>query len=193
MLWGHQVKTPKKSYRRAGVVPYTIKNGVLYFLLGVDRCSKELTDFGGGVKLRETMLEAAYREFHEESCNILKGVVGYNNLRNSLVIDNSNRDTVTFFVQIPNQWFEQAKTAFEKKHNQLFNVKKYNEMSAVRWVSEKDLYEALCMQDSILWSRFKLLLKQNCHWPDLTTKLRLTPYTEPWSTYPTCMIKTCCR
>ena len=56
---------------RAGVLPYTIVNGQLHFLFGVDRKAREYSDFGGGRKQDETFMQGAYREAIEE----LEGII----------------------------------------------------------------------------------------------------------------------
>lgn len=53
--------------KRAGVILYTEYQNTLYFGLGCDDSSRDLTDFGGGVKKHETGPGAALREFAEES------------------------------------------------------------------------------------------------------------------------------
>ena len=44
-----------KNNKRGGVIVYTIKNEELFFLLGIDRKTREYTDFGGGCKQGETL------------------------------------------------------------------------------------------------------------------------------------------
>ena len=56
---------------RAGVLPYTIVNGQLHFLFGVDRKAREYSDFGGGRKQDESFTQGAYREAIEE----LEGII----------------------------------------------------------------------------------------------------------------------
>lgn len=55
---------------RAGIIPYIYRNGQLYFCLGVDRGSGDLTDFGGGVKATENAIQGAIREFQEETLGV---------------------------------------------------------------------------------------------------------------------------
>jgi len=57
---------------RAGVIPFTIYDNRLYFLMGIDRATGELTDFGGHSKMTETIAETALRELTEETCEIFK-------------------------------------------------------------------------------------------------------------------------
>jgi len=58
---------------RAGIIIYsTNKDGKNYFVMGVDDESRELSDFGGGVKYKGDInaLTAACREFKEETLEI---------------------------------------------------------------------------------------------------------------------------
>lgn len=56
--------------RRGGVVPYMrTPTGGLY-IFPVDYRTGDVTDFGGGINARETMVNGAMREFQEESYGI---------------------------------------------------------------------------------------------------------------------------
>lgn len=53
---------------RAGILPYTDFCGKRYYLFGVDRQSKDLTDFGGRIlRSDKSTIEGAFREFGEET------------------------------------------------------------------------------------------------------------------------------
>lgn len=57
---------------RAGVIIYTRNsNGNIIYGLGIDRRSDEITDFGGGVKKTDdSFIDAAFREFAEETLEL---------------------------------------------------------------------------------------------------------------------------
>jgi len=61
---------------RAGIIIYSKFQDKVLFCVGVDRKSKELTDFGGGVsyKLDKDALTGAIREFTEESLGVFGGL-----------------------------------------------------------------------------------------------------------------------
>ena len=63
-----EVKPP-----RGGVVLYHRMGGKVYIILGQDKSTQELTDFGGGIRYNhgETSLSGALREFMEESFGIV--------------------------------------------------------------------------------------------------------------------------
>lgn len=62
----------KETPVRSGAIIYTKENDKTYFCLGIDTQSGNLTDFGGGVKKGETIIEGGLRELEEES----QGVFG---------------------------------------------------------------------------------------------------------------------
>lgn len=92
---------------RAGVIVYTdvesahTKKKSRYYFLGVDTQSRELTDFGGGVqyKIKETPIEAALREFAEESLCCF-GKIDDQNLLNSTVVYGENMMIIFIPMQI---------------------------------------------------------------------------------------------
>jgi 8-oxo-dGTP pyrophosphatase MutT (NUDIX family) len=64
---------------RAAVLPYTIDRGEMYFLLGVgldEHGNRQYQDFGGKKDRGESNLEAARREFNEESVGVLSNLNG---------------------------------------------------------------------------------------------------------------------
>lgn len=115
---------------RAGVIPYIYDKGTdeLFFLLGLDKKAKELTDFGGGVKNGETALMAACREFQEESRSLFDE--RYYNINNYIkYISLSDNEMSILFLPVGKRWFDQAKISFEKNES----IKKTDEMSIVEW------------------------------------------------------------
>ena len=72
---------------RGGVIVYTVYNGHLYFGLGVDTKSGDITDFGGGIRYKKdhTPIQGALREFMEESLCVF-GVYNDKQVKNNLVV-----------------------------------------------------------------------------------------------------------
>lgn len=62
--------------QRAGVIIYTVINGAIYFCLGLDSKTHDLTDFGGGVvyKTDGNVVSGALREFTEETLDIFETI-----------------------------------------------------------------------------------------------------------------------
>lgn len=63
----------QQHQRRSGAVVYTTYADRILLLMGVDTDSGDVTDFGGGVKIKhgEGPLDAAVRELKEESYGVL--------------------------------------------------------------------------------------------------------------------------
>ena len=56
----------------AGILPYTLVNGKVYFLLGKDIRDGAWSDFGGKSEPDDVhVVDTACREFFEETCGIL--------------------------------------------------------------------------------------------------------------------------
>jgi hypothetical protein len=61
----------RQRQQRAGVIPYYKINDEIIFILGQDRQSGDLTDFGGWKKISDNdSIETSLREFKEESLNV---------------------------------------------------------------------------------------------------------------------------
>ena len=76
---------------RGGVIVYTIVNGKLFFGLGVDTKSGDLTDFGGGIRYKkdQNAIQGALREFMEESLSVF-GVFTQEDVQKNLVVYSPN-------------------------------------------------------------------------------------------------------
>lgn len=79
----HLIKTTIKNLnlecvkpQRGGVIIYTVVNGSIYFGLGLDSRTHDLTDFGGGIiyKTDRNVVIGALREFNEETLDIFEPI-----------------------------------------------------------------------------------------------------------------------
>jgi len=171
---GHELHYSTTPAVRAGVIPYTIYNNQLYFLLGIDRKTRELTDFGGGVKSTEGLLEAAYRELHEETCGMFAGRVTRQHLQNSLLLLTKKRDTGIFFLYIDPRWTEVAERVFSANQQKLNSIKKYNELIGIKWIRQTDFHKIAFDRNSrCMWRRIQNILHDNTTWEQLWLHLRL--------------------
>jgi NUDIX domain len=132
-----------KHSNRAAVIPYIIKsdkeNCEIWFLMGIHKKTKEITDFGGGVKKGENDLEAALRELNEETRDIFKDFVNINDFLDCTVatttqtkFGKNNRPSLfktekfelvskitslygmsVIFLPIDEKWFETAELFFK--------------------------------------------------------------------------------
>lgn len=161
---------------RAGVIPYTIKDNRLYFLLGIDRRTRELTDFGGGAKLEETMSEAALRELHEESCEIFKDHITVEQLSTSPVVMNQCKTAIIFFIKIDPLWLLCAEKRFKENQYRLHSISKYLELIGIKWVEENHFKEiAFNRKKQCMWRRIQNIVRTNTTWHELRVALLLGP------------------
>lgn len=123
-----------RKTQRGGVIPYTIVNERVYFLLARHGETNELGDFGGGIKKNEFALNGAFREYKEET----NGIFAYsscNDFLDKLAIIDGNKMAV-IFIPVNKTWMmnNSARRAF---HSVAENPKKsFNEISDVVWVEE---------------------------------------------------------
>jgi len=78
--------------QRAGVIMYTVINGCIYFGLGLDSRTHDLTDFGGGVvyKYDSNCIKGALREFNEETLSIFEPLSFLDVCQCPVLYDNRN-------------------------------------------------------------------------------------------------------
>jgi hypothetical protein len=124
----------------AGILPYTIMNGSIHFLLGLDSKEGCYSDFGGRSERDDDNdpSKTAIREFHEESCGAVLSAsdiyLDHSMLINSLTYSNSKY--YMYVLHIP--WSPHYSTHFLKISNFLRHIhvnKKYLEKSYICWFS----------------------------------------------------------
>lgn len=145
---------------RAGVIPYVVINNSIYFLLGIDTKSKELTDFGGGVKKSENSLDGAIREFKEETSDIFNTYIyDIKNFENSKAITDNAKMTIVF-LKLNSEWLNKAQKKFYYK-------KKYShlnfEIDSVTWIHENRFRLILMYNNyqNIMWTKIQKFLKDH--------------------------------
>jgi len=127
----------------AGILPYTIYKGSIYFLLGRDYDNK-WSDFGGRVepKDRGDYESTAAREFFEET---LGSVYDYDYTRKLIkkcpkIISKTGSGHYYYMYLLKLQYTDLVRTKFLSTKNFINNVittidKKYIEKNDIRWVS----------------------------------------------------------
>jgi hypothetical protein len=110
----NQLKT-----NRAGIVPYTIaKDGTVHLCFGRDAQSKDLCDFGGGIKYNEHTINGAFREFSEETCGIFSNEVTLKKLFNESITLKNKNNTI-LFIRVSNMWMKYAAIEFRNTRAKL--------------------------------------------------------------------------
>ncbi len=174
-IYGQELNT-KTGPNRAGVIPFTVREHRIYFLLGIDRRTRELTDFGGGVKSTETMVDAALREFTEETCTIFESVITKEHIKRSPAVTNPTRDSAIFFLHIDPAWLDSAEPSFRLRQRNLCDIRKHNELIGIKWISDQDFkMVAFNRRNQCMWKRIQNILCWNTTWLELRLVLLLGP------------------
>ena len=152
---------------RSGIIPYVKIGKTIKFLMGVDKKHKELSDFGGGVKLNETVIRAGKRELFEE----VKELICEDDISDVKIgIYDRHNSTCVLFCEIINcELAERLQKEFIKtvKHGD-----EYNEMSSLVWISTNDMIQLVYSSESgitgkyNMWNRIKFTLLNSGEFDD---------------------------
>ena len=126
----------KRFAERGGIIPYYIDaQNIKYYLLGAKKLKKgyRWSDFGGGCKRKETVLQCAIREFLEESRGIVN--ISIDNITHVHIINSSKPYRVMLFVKLN----EMDGTIPERFENIIPSSKAEEEIVKVKWFSEYQL------------------------------------------------------
>lgn len=147
-----------KTITRAGAIFYTIVDRELYFCLGRDAKSNDLTDFGGGRKITESVADGALREAAEESRKVFGAIDAVQIQHNYCVL---NTHMMIVFIPIMaacSDIVTMTKYMFSTKkcleENEV-NAKCYNEMSDLEWIPARALLTAM----DFLYARVRNLFR----------------------------------
>lgn len=153
-----------RNLNRCGVIPYIVKRNSVYFLLARHSSSRELGDFGGGIRRTETGLQASFREFLEESRGIfLQEYPDVLSLRDKPVLINDGMSVI--FVEVSPDWYERANDAFVKAYT---GKKSGNEVSELVWVDEKVFTRMIYTyarggsgrSNNVMWKRVQIFFRK---------------------------------
>lgn len=158
--------------KRAGVIPYTVFQGRLFFLLGIDRKTHEYTDFGGGCKNNETLLDGAWREFQEETCGVFS-MFDKSCLISSIAVCNESKDSAIFFLEVPPVLLDIAPPLFMNIQKENSLNKKCLENISIQWVDDEDFRDMAFKRSKLMWARINRFLNENTEWDDLKMKIVL--------------------
>ena len=145
---------------RIGIVPYVKMKGDIHFMMGIDARTNEICDFGGRLNRGETNIQAAIREFMEETHQILdphelKTVsCGVYDKRNSICI---------LFCEVLNpNFYERSKLMF---HTSPY-VEELQEMNDIVWLTKDEMIQNIYGYPSRFWSRVKFALRNSADFND---------------------------
>lgn len=153
-----QLTGPQVRSVRCGIIPYTFSGGRLHFLLGRDKTTGELGDFGGGVKKDEWLLTGGLREFIQETKGIFGGLYNsINQLTNKLALYSPQMTII--FVPVLSDWLEKAPALFKSR---VSSDRHSNEMSELVWLDDRSFhYHVTSRSSRMMWKKVKTFLQDN--------------------------------
>lgn len=142
--------------KRAGIIIYTVKDGSVYFGLGVDTKTHDLTDFGGGVsyKTDNNAVRGAIREFEEESLEIFESLT-FNDIEHCPVIYDKNNLIIFLHIDIDP---DAVSEAFNAKYKSVMRNLE-SEVCAITWLTWEEFKYSIREPD-IMFSRVQKFLLQ---------------------------------
>lgn len=151
--------TFSSSIRRSGVLPYTVIKGKIYFILGSYFRNFEYTDFGGGVQKNEGVIEAASREFREETRECFHNV-----FYSKKLLGNCPRivvgDMCMIFLYVPPKSVLKVPLHFELKGRfSHYSARKYQEITHIVFVKEDAIKKMIATRKGRLWSRIREFIR----------------------------------
>ena len=146
-------KTQQKKNYSAGILPFSILNGNVFFLLGKDSMENTWSDFGGRVELKDqgNNINTAIREFYEESLGVILSI---DNVK--LLLKDKSNFTMTktktlngapyymFIVKICHSDKLPDEFSSRKQFCEYIRIdKKFKEKKEISWFSKKQVLDSI--------------------------------------------------
>lgn len=153
------IKMAQDSPLRSGAIITTRYRGKTYFCLGIDAVHHELTDFSGGVKKGETVIEGGLRELEEESLGIF-GKIRTEDVLNSTGFYTNNMLIMLIHlnvdIQLVRQDFHSRLAAYKKGEHEENKI----EVSDLIWLNTQELVGSIRgnSRSRKMYSRVKKML-----------------------------------
>jgi hypothetical protein len=147
--------------QRAGVIMYTIIDNNVYFGMGLDTKTNDITDFGGGVSYKTdyNAIYGALREFQEETLSIFKKI-NIDDILNSPVIYDLNNLIIFIYVELnPTDICDKFNEKFIKISNQKLSRKNEPEVCGIVWLNFEQLDFCIKTNGIMFYRVKKFLLK----------------------------------
>lgn len=147
-----EIDWEKKKPPRAGIIVYNFYQDKVLLCMGVDRKTKELTDFGGGIsyKLDKNAIRGAIREFTEESLGVF-GEIEEKDLAECVVAYTCNMAII--FLPLACNPEEITKLFISR-----YSKEKVGEVSSLAWMEAKTFLTTLYKKKKIYIRVYKLLM-----------------------------------
>ena len=159
-VFGTFVRNLQTDYiksQRAGVIIYTLYEGTVYFCLGLDSRTHELTDFGGSVKYKtdKTPVIGALREFDEETLSIFDKIFPEDVADCPVLYDQNNMIIFIYMMVDP----ESVCKSFNANYKAVIDNGGKSEVCAVTWLTLED-FQTLIKSEKPLYSRVRNFLRR---------------------------------
>jgi hypothetical protein len=155
------VKMLTDSPIRSGAIIYTHHGGKTYFCLGQDSIYGDLTDFSGGKKQNETVIEAGLRELEEESLGIF-GKLTVTEVKESMGFYCTNM--LIMFIRRDIDMEETKKKFNDRLQKKLamlsVSVNDSVEVNDIIWLETKEFLEVLNGKGRRVYSRVRRILSK---------------------------------
>jgi hypothetical protein len=142
----------KKSLKRAGIVLFAKYKKSIWFGMGIDRMSGDISDFGGHrMKKDSDILETAIREFEEETLGVC-GKIKKENIKNCYSVHDNNIVVIFYPTEIN---IKESINIFKN------TVSGNTEMSGLIWIKQEKLKRILSdteVEGPKIYSKIKKLL-----------------------------------
>ena len=149
------VKLSSDGPIRSGAIIYTRFQGKTYFALGQDSVYGDLTDFSGGKKQGESIIEGGLRELEEESLGVF-GKIGVSDVKECMGFHTNNMLIMFIHLDVNMQRIveEFDKRLGEKGENENLEV------NQIVWVEKSDFLNIIEGKGRRLYSRVRRLLSK---------------------------------
>jgi len=145
--------------QRAGVIMYCMHDNKIYYGLGIDTVSGELTDFGGGISYKEkrdkNVILGALREYDEETLWIL-GISNYEDVVNCKAIYNHNN--LIIFKNISLDPYT-VRNMFLVEYNKMLEKRILPEVCDIKWMNVTEFKECISKR-GCMFHRVQCFLQQ---------------------------------
>lgn len=149
----HQVPFHEARYRRAGVVPYVDQDGDRFYAFSIGTYTAAINDFGGTREKHEDALDAALREYTEESLAVF-GDLHRKNVMNLEALDGETMFLI--LVPVPPPFI-----IYTHRFDNLIRDDPAHESQAVIWFSREQLRRIVQLEPFKFYWRVWEVLRDN--------------------------------
>ena len=140
---------------RSGAIIYTHFQGKTYFALGQDSVYGDLTDFSGGKKQNESIIEGGLRELEEESLGVF-GKIGVSDVKDCMGFYTNNMLIMFIHLEVNMQRIVEE---FDRRLGEREGTENL-EVNQIVWLEKSDFLNSIEGKGKRLYSRVRRLLSK---------------------------------